>query len=96
MYILLQLIPMGKVTTYSALARILNTSPRVIGRVLKENREVIVVPCHRVVKSNGDLGGYSLGVDFKRRLLELEGVKFSNGRVCRESIITDFTDIIGR
>lgn len=85
---------MGKVTTYSALARILNTNPRIIGRILKENRKVIVVPCHRVVKSDGDIGGYSLGVNFKRKLLKLEGVKFSNGRVCRESIIIDFTDII--
>ena len=33
----------------------------------------ITVPCHRVVRSNGDLGGYGLGVERKRKMLEMEG-----------------------
>lgn len=38
------------------------------------------MPCRRIIRSNGDIGGYSLSVDFKRKLLKLEGAKFSNGR----------------
>ncbi len=93
-YIILQLIPMGKVTTYGALAKFLKTSPRLIGKIMKENKRIIVIPCHRVVKSNGDIGGYSLGLEFKRKILELEGVRFSNGRVCKEQIITDVCELI--
>ena len=93
-YIILQLIPVGKVTTYKALAKVFNTSPRVIGRIMKENKDLIVIPCHRVIKSNGDLGGYSLGVHFKRKLLSLEGVKFRNSKVYKECIIHDLIEFI--
>jgi len=87
---LLLLIPPGKVTTYKAIAEILGVHPRVAGMLVKMNNEPIVVPCHRVVRSNGELGGYSLGgAYFKRRLLELEGVKFcdNSNRVCEEFIL---------
>ncbi len=88
---LLQLIPMGRVTTYGDLAGIIGVSPRFIGKLVSLNDEVIVVPCHRVVRSNGSLGGYSAfsGPEFKRKILELEGVEFKNGgKVCKKSIIS--------
>ena len=84
--ILLCLIPIGKVTTYSSLAKALGVHPRVAGKLLSANDEPIIYPCHRVVRSDGSLGGYSLGVKFKRKLLELEGVKFCGKRVCEESL----------
>jgi methylated-DNA-[protein]-cysteine S-methyltransferase len=85
-YTLLQLIPPGKVVSYGDLAKIIGTSPRVIGKVLKLNDKPIIIPCHRVVKSNGELGGYSFGGSrVKRRLLEIEGVVFDEkGRIRRE------------
>ncbi|RLG81223.1 MAG: cysteine methyltransferase [Thermoprotei archaeon] len=87
-YLLTQLIPIGKVTSYGDLSRILGISPRLVGVALKENRNLIVVPCHRVVMSNGRLGGYtSGGTAFKKRLLELEGVEFVNGRVSPKSFV---------
>ncbi len=84
---LLSLIPLGKVTTYSSLAKLMGTSPRAVGKLLSKNDELVVYPCHRVVRSDGSLGGYVLGEEFKRRLLELEGVKFCGDKVCREHIV---------
>lgn len=88
-YTLLQLIPPGMVTTYSSLAKVLGTSPRVVGMLMARNPDPIVVPCHRVVRSDGSLGGYSMGGPrVKRRLLELEGVEFDlRGRVLGRHII---------
>ncbi len=87
---LLQLIPQGKVTTYKALAEALGVHPRVAGMLLRLNDEPIIVPCHRVVRTDGTLGGYSLGgPEFKKQLLQLEGVKFCKNsvKVCKEHII---------
>ena len=47
---------------------------RAVGQALARNVVPIVIPCHRVICSNGDLGGFSGGGDWKRRLLELEAV----------------------
>jgi len=86
---LVSLLPPGRVTTYGALAGMLSVSPRLIGRALTLNSDPIVYPCHRVVRSTGDLGGYSLGVRLKKRLLELEGVKFYGERVARDNIVEE-------
>ncbi|MCC6062894.1 MAG: MGMT family protein, partial [Desulfurococcales archaeon] len=48
-YTLLQLIPMGKVSTYKSLSKIVNVHPRVIGYILRRNKDLITTPCHRVV-----------------------------------------------
>jgi methylated-DNA-[protein]-cysteine S-methyltransferase len=86
---LVSLLPPGRVTTYKALAGVLGVSPRLVGRALALNPDPIVYPCHRVVRSDGSLGGYSLGAGFKRRLLELEGVRFDGERIARDSILGD-------
>jgi len=52
-----------------------------IGQILNRNPNPIVVPCHRVVKSDGKLGGYAYGSDAKKKLLEKEGVKILEGRI---------------
>ncbi len=93
---IVQLVPAGRVTTYGSIARILSTSPRLVGAALAANPDPVVVPCHRVVRSDGSLGGYSRGGPrVKRRLLELEGVGFDEeGRVLREYII-DVADLLG-
>jgi len=88
LYTLLMLIPPGLVTTYGSLARLVGLNPRVVGRLLSENKNIIIVPCHRVVRSDGSLGGYSSGgVNVKKRLLEIEGVRFNGERVDRGCII---------
>jgi methylated-DNA-[protein]-cysteine S-methyltransferase len=68
-------IPFGAVSTYQAVARRAGNekASRAAGGALNQNPIPIVVPCHRVVGSNGSLVGYAGGLDVKRRLLTLEG-----------------------
>jgi len=71
-------IPRGEVRTYSQLAVEVGSprGARAVGNALATNPFPIVIPCHRVVRSNGSLGGYRGGVAMKRALLEMEGVRF--------------------
>ena len=68
-------IPYGETRTYGELAAELDTAPRAVGGGCGRNPVPVVVPCHRVRRSDGGLGGYSAagGVALKRRLLEHEG-----------------------
>ena len=88
-WILTSLIPPGRVTTYGTIARTLGVPPRLVGRALAENPNPIIVPCHRVVRSDGSLGGYSRGGPrVKAQLLRLEGVPVTPElRVPQEYII---------
>lgn len=70
----LRKIKYGETITYSGLAkRIGSRAYRAVGRALASNPIPIVIPCHRVVAKNG-IGGFSAGVDIKKKLLELEGM----------------------
>ncbi|MBN1871881.1 MAG: methylated-DNA--[protein]-cysteine S-methyltransferase [Candidatus Omnitrophica bacterium] len=70
-------IPPGKVASYRTLASMCDCrSARAIGRVMAKNPYPLLVPCHRVIHSSGKIGGFQTGPLMKRRLLELEGVKF--------------------
>jgi methylated-DNA-[protein]-cysteine S-methyltransferase len=82
-YELLKKIPVGKVTTYGDLAKALGnpSASRIVGKILGQNPNPIQVPCHRVVMSNGKLGGYAYGPAKKKGLLEKEGLSFTNGIV---------------
>src|ERR687887_2871359 len=84
-YDLLLKIPAGKVSTYGDLAKALGnpSASREVGRILGRNPNPIAVPCHRVVMSDGKLGGYANGSDKKRQLLEEEGISFS-GKIIRD------------
>ena len=64
----------GKTRSYKEIAKKIGTSPRYIGRVCGENQHVIIVPCHRVLRSNGEMGGFSGkgGVFLKKKLLKFE------------------------
>lgn len=67
-------IPYGQTKTYGWVANELGRpgSVRAVGQALARNPLPIIVPCHRVVGSGGSLGGYSGGLEMKRKLLELE------------------------
>lgn len=67
-------IPYGQVVTYKELGLRNNIHPRAIGTFVKKNPIPIIIPCHRVLGSNGCIGGYSGGVELKKHLLELEEV----------------------
>lgn len=64
-------IPFGKVKTYGELAKDLATSPRALGQALGANPLPILIPCHRIVASDG-LGGFSGGQMWKSKLLTWE------------------------
>ena len=83
--LLLKRIPKGKVTTYGDLAKICNTSPRAIGRIMANNPDSVNCPCYKVVGNDGKLVGYSGkgGLKTKTELLEKDGIKVSNGKVDR-------------
>ena len=76
--ILLQ-IPYGQTTTYGEIARQLaakqglpRMSAQAVGGAVGHNEISVIIPCHRVVGTNGSLTGYAGGIDKKRKLLELE------------------------
>lgn len=79
-YDLLLKIPAGKVSTYGDLAKALGNplASRQVGRILGRNPNPIKVPCHRVVMSDGKVGGYFYGSNRKRELLEQEGISFTD------------------
>jgi methylated-DNA-[protein]-cysteine S-methyltransferase len=72
-------IPRGWVSTYGRIARSLGmpNAARAVGTALSRNPFPIIIPCHRAVRSDGNLGGFRGGLRMKRALLELEGVEFS-------------------
>jgi O-6-methylguanine DNA methyltransferase len=76
-------IPWGQVRTYGGIATLIQSprAMRAVGQANHVNPVPIVVPCHRVVEAGHQLGGYGGGVDRKRLLLELEGVRFHEGVV---------------
>ncbi|MFX0036437.1 MAG: methylated-DNA--[protein]-cysteine S-methyltransferase [Candidatus Hermodarchaeota archaeon] len=80
-------IPRGWVSTYKQIANHIgiNNGARVVGNSLAKNPFPIIIPCHRAIKTSGDLGGYQGGINMKRKLLELEGIEFSE----RGKVITD-------
>lgn len=67
-------IPFGETRTYKWLAQKIGSpsAARAVGRALSKNPIPVVVPCHRVIESDGSIGGYSSGTDIKRRLLDME------------------------
>lgn len=76
-------IPKGKVTTHKAIGDKLGTKAyRAIGQILKNNPNAPTVPCHRVIRSDGSVGGY-LGKKTKEKIeiLKSEGIKIENGKV---------------
>ena len=75
-------IPVGFVTTYGTISKVVGTSPRVVGWALRGN-ENMNLPCHRVVKSGGVLAdNFSLGNwPEQRRRLEAEGIKFDGQKI---------------
>ena len=68
-------IPFGKTSTYSDIAKAINNprAMRAVGTAIGRNPVAILVPCHRVLRSDGGIGGYYWGIEKKKILLEWEG-----------------------
>ena len=76
-------VPSGKITTYKELAVSVGreNGQRHIGQIMKKNPFPVIIPCHRVVKSNHDIGGYAFGTHIKKNMLIKEGVCIKNNRI---------------
>ena len=70
----LKKIKKGSTKSYGDIAKRLKISPRYVGYVCGKNRHILIIPCHRVIRSDGTLGGYSAtgGKEKKKKLLEQE------------------------
>lgn len=89
-------IPKGRVLSYGELSKLLNTRAyRAIGKALANNPFPIIIPCHRVIKSDRSLGGYIGGKKLKEILLRIEGVEIVNGRV-KEKHLLSSSELIHR
>lgn len=93
-YQLLRQVPAGRVTTYKDIAEALGTKAfQAVGRAMNQNPNPVEVPCHRVVNSDGRLGGYAFGSERKQALLEAEGVSIQSGKIVEfDSVRYDFDE----
>ena len=82
-YEVVKRIPKGKVLTYRQVAKLAGRPKafRAVGNALNKNPDIKNIPCHRVVKSDGSIGGYRQGTKKKLSLLRKEGVVIQKGKV---------------
>jgi methylated-DNA-[protein]-cysteine S-methyltransferase len=80
---LVAMVPKGKVTTYKELARAMGNprAYRAVANALARNPFPVKIPCHRVVRSNDEVGGYRFGTKQKVKLLLREGIIIENGKI---------------
>ena len=76
-------VPKGQITTYGDLAKAvgLKNGQRTIGKIMNKNPFPVIIPCHRVVMSNGKIGGYAYGEHVKTKMLSDEGIEIKNGNI---------------
>ena len=74
-------IPKGRTLTYKQVAQLAGSSgaSRAVGNIMKKNHDP-AIPCHRVIRSDGNVGGYNRGCDVKQALLEKEGATLKKKR----------------
>ena len=96
-YKVLKKVPKGKVTTYKEIARALNSKAyRAVGTAMNKNpyayaargrvggssfKSSDLVPCHRVINSNGELGGFASGLKNKIKMLKFEGIEIKDNKI---------------
>lgn len=70
----LKKIKVGRTKSYGEIAKKYKLSPRHIGKICSQNKLLLLVPCHRVIKTNGNLGGFTSvgGIKLKKKILEFE------------------------
>jgi O-6-methylguanine DNA methyltransferase len=91
-YDLTRLIPRGKVTTYGLIAQKLKNpgAARAVGNALNKNPYAPQVPCHRVIRSNGEVGGFASGGAKKIAILKREGIIIQRGKIDLKKYQHDF------
>lgn len=91
-YSLLKEVPRGRVTTYSELARAAGTHPRAVAVLMSTNKNPDEIPCYKVVRSDGSVGGYSApgGKKRKAELLLKDGIEIRKDKVNLEKHLFRF------
>ena len=105
-YELLRKVPKGKVTTYKEIARALNSKAyRAVGTAMNKNPYAYaargwvggsnlkfsdLVACHRVINSNGSVGGFASGVKNKIKILRAEGIEIKNNKIDLKKFLYKF------
>ena len=76
-------VPKGKITTYGELAKAVGftNGQRAVGKIMNKNPYPVIIPCHRVVKSDGKIGGYAYGEEIKKNMLKKEGIKIKDDKI---------------
>jgi len=78
----LKTVPKGKITTYKDLAHSINSKAyRAVGTAMNKNPYAPEVPCHRVINSNGNVGGFAHGTREKIQMLKSEGIEIKNNKI---------------
>jgi len=82
-YYLVRQIPAGRVSTYGAVAKALGDKryARVVGAYMNKNPDADTMPCFKIVKSDGSLGGFGLGINDKIRRLHNDGIEVKDGKI---------------
>ncbi|WP_311481805.1 methylated-DNA--[protein]-cysteine S-methyltransferase [uncultured Anaerococcus sp.] len=72
-------IPYGETSSYKEIAKTIGRpkASQAVGTAVGKNPFLIIIPCHRVIKSDGSLGGFAYGKEIKKALLEIEGLNFT-------------------
>lgn len=90
-YSIIMKVPKGKVITYKGLAELAGNpnAARAVGNIMKKNKHPEKIPCYKVVKSDGNIGGYSAkgGIKRKIELLRKEGIRIYRGKIDKRNII---------
>jgi deoxyribonuclease V len=81
-YYLVRQIPSGRVSTYGAVAKALGNKryARAVGKYMNKNPNADMMPCFKIVKSDGSLGGFGLGIKDKIRRLKQDGMEVKDGK----------------
>lgn len=81
-YRILRKVPKGKVTTYKEIAKALHSKAyRAVGSAMHNNPYAPIVPCHRVIKSDGSIGGFFSGTKTKIKMLKSEGIAIVSNKI---------------
>jgi deoxyribonuclease V len=82
-YNLVRQIPAGRVSTYGAVAKALGNKgyARAVGKYMNKNPNADTMPCFKIVKSDGGLGGFGLGLEDKIRRLKEDGIEVKDGKI---------------
>ena len=90
-YQILKKVPSGKITTYKEIARALKSKAyRAVGNAMNKNPYAPNIPCHRVIKNTGEVGGFASGAKKKIQMLKKEGVEINKGKINLEKYLYKF------